>query len=1054
MSLPPLTILPAGAGSGKTHAIQERLADWVIKGEVAPDRILAVTFTEAAASELKGRIRSELVKRGRIEDALKLEQSYISTIHGFGLRVLTEFAFDRGVSPAPRLLDDDERKLLVRKALSATEKADFISRDLDKFGYRYDHAGGESPEDVFRATILGVIDKLRSLGPRGNDIGLIGLAGERLERGYGPTEPADALEGALLTAVRALLEKHPASLETMFAGKKTVTEQFHKDYANLKRAASGALAGDWKLWSSLRDLRLSRRGSETPPEYDELARRVMAAAGALQRHPGPLADAKKHAEALIGAAMDILGRYAEGKERDSLVDYADMVAGAWELLANDRQVLGHLKDRIDCLVIDEFQDTNPTQFSLLWTLRASGIPALVVGDLKQAIMGFQSADPRLFQALLEKHPGDCKPLTENWRSSERLMPWINAVGRSLFGDGYVELKARAGFESTMEPLEVLDAPEYIRANATRASWTAVRVRSLLDDPVQEVWDRHAGAARRLRGGDIAVICRTRSLVDTYAASLRALNIRTRVESGGWLASPIVRIACHALAWVADPLDRHAALYLAATEIGNRTLQDALDALGRDGRISDPVLEKLEPLRGECSVLTVEAALGRVIEVLDLYGLIATWPDAGQSRANLLRLQAEASAFRDAHRQILIAGGYYGAGIKTFLAWLEARALDEDGQPDARALDEDAVTVSTWHSAKGLEWPVVAVCGLQNKVEPRFPHFSIEWDALDDLTRAVAGASLSVIPVFEAQETRERFIPPLQKACEEEDRRLLYVALTRAREKVILEWPSHLKEKEGVTYWSLLAGNGEIGLEEGGLRVGKETFPCLVHKAGKEEAATVTEGRKTPLVEPLPLLGRRAILPAALPENLTPEAITPSFLRPGTGVSGTGGFSTEKYAEPPQVAIDAGAAERGTLLHRCFELLDGESGAREKLEAALGPALGAAQLEALASAAGAFRSWLWKRFAPVSVASEVPVLGLDEKGSVVSGVIDLLLETAEGYWIIDHKSDRPDDTGLRFREYLPQLLCYAGVVGSLPAGKPVLGVAVHWIMLGEATLLKL
>ena len=281
-----------------------------------------------------------------------------------------------------------------------------------------------------------------------------------------------------------------------------------------------------------------------------------------------------------------------------------------------------------------------------------------------------------------------------------------------------------------------------------------------------------------------------------------------------------------------------------------------------------------------------------------------------------------------------------------------------------------------------------------------------------------------------------------------------MALTRAREKVILEWPSHLKGKEGVTYWSLLAGNGDIALEEGGLRIGKEIFPCLVHKVGKVEAATVTEGRKTPLVEPLPLFGRRAIRPAALPESLTPEAVTPSLLRPGTDDSGIGDFSTEKYADPPQVDIDAGAAERGTILHRCFELLDGEAGARERVEAALGPPLDAAQLEAVVLAADRFRSWLEKRFAPVSVAREVPVLGLDEKGSVVAGVVDLLVETADGYWIIDHKSDRPEDISLRFREYLPQLLCYAGVVGSLPAGRPVLGVAVHWIMLGEATLLKL
>ena len=123
MTVPRLVLIPAGAGSGKTYRIQTQLADWVVNGEVAPDRILAVTFTNAAAAELKSRIRYELVRRGRILDALRLEESYISTIHSFGLRLLTEFAFEGGISPSPRLLSDDEADFLIRKALPRTEVA-------------------------------------------------------------------------------------------------------------------------------------------------------------------------------------------------------------------------------------------------------------------------------------------------------------------------------------------------------------------------------------------------------------------------------------------------------------------------------------------------------------------------------------------------------------------------------------------------------------------------------------------------------------------------------------------------------------------------------------------------------------------------------------------------------------------------------------------------------------------------------------------------------------------------------------------------------------------
>ncbi len=108
MSLPLLEIIPAGAGSGKTHTIQTKLSKWVQEGLVKPEKIVAVTFTEAAAAELRDRIRAELVKDGRIEDALRLDQAYMSTIHSFGLRIITEFAFEAEASPVPRLLNDDE----------------------------------------------------------------------------------------------------------------------------------------------------------------------------------------------------------------------------------------------------------------------------------------------------------------------------------------------------------------------------------------------------------------------------------------------------------------------------------------------------------------------------------------------------------------------------------------------------------------------------------------------------------------------------------------------------------------------------------------------------------------------------------------------------------------------------------------------------------------------------------------------------------------------------------------------------------------------------------
>ena len=1053
MTIPRLTVIPAGAGSGKTHRIQTQLADWVVGGLVAPERILAVTFTEAAASELKERIRFELVKRDRIEDALKLEESYISTIHGFGLRVLTEFAFEGGISPSPRLLNDDEQGFLIRRTLAKTGKADTVATNLRKFGYRYDPVDKTGAEDVFLGTLLSLIDRLRSLGRKGEDPVLLSGSVELLRKIYGKTGNADVLNRALHGAVGRLLKRFPADLSPGFEGNASASGDFRENFRNLRRAEDlEEVASDWSLWLSLRKLRVSARGGTVPPGYADLAGEVMTAAGALPRHPGPLSDAELHVTALLGASQDCLGTYGEEKRKASLVDFPDMLAGSHEIIANRPDVLAILKNRVDCLVIDEFQDTNPLQFSLLWKIREAGVPALVVGDVKQSIMGFQNADPRLFEQLEKQYPKAREPLTSNWRASEPLMAWVNAVGEGLFGGAYTRLTPKADFKSTLDPLEVVDAPKHIRSGRKRASWTAVRVKALLEDGKSMVWDKYAKVSRRIRGGDVALLCPTHSMVEQYAEVLRALGIRTRIEQDGWYGTGEVQILLHALEYIADPDDRHAALYLAVTELGSQTLESALGTLRRGQSLMDSVLDLLDPIRVAAADKTIETLVSEVIVALDLYGKVALWPDAAPARANILRFEAEAREFREVNRQVLLSGGYYGTGIKTFLSWLAARVEESDEQPDPRVVDEDAVTVTTWHSSKGLEWPVVAVCGMHRGIKARFPDVSVTYDDFDDLANILLKSRVEIVPEFAAEETTAAFREHLQPALEEEARRLLYVALTRAREKVIVEWPSHLSGKEKSYSWSLLVGSTGMVLEKDKMLVGGKAFPCVVNLAETDLASSVAASAGEPIA-PLSTIGRRAIAYRPLPANLTPETVTPSLLHGEPGDASIAGLLQEEtYGSPLETVLEVVAADRGILLHRCFEVLGALTGRMDLLEKGTGVAIEMKVSKRLESAVADFERWLVGRFEPLRVVREVPLLGLDGRGSVVSGILDLLVETAEGYWILDHKSDVTDDRSARFEVYLPQLRCYADLVGKAFPGKPVQGVAIHWISYGKVNLL--
>jgi ATP-dependent helicase/nuclease subunit A len=671
---------------------------------------------------------------------------------------------------------------------------------------------------------------------------------------------------------------------------------------------------------------------------------------------------------------------------------------------------------------------------------------VVVGDLKQAIMGFQGADPRLLEALVQQHRDVARPLVNNWRSQPRLMRFVNAIGPGLFGSDYVELEPK-GKDSPLHPLEFVRFAAKARKDqhAVRAAAVGERIQELLDDPAQQVLDRRSKqiaptARRRFRGA-----LPDARMLATYAGVLRAQGLRVRLQAEGWFQSRPVQLAWHALTYLANPADRHAALYLAVTELGSLTLQEGLRQLMEMGRIDEPLLRRLDALAEGVSERTVYALVADTFAALDLFDTVARWPDAEQARANLLRLLAEAAEFMDATREALAHGGFHGAGVQTFLAWLAAKVKDADEQPDPRVLDEDAIVLATWHSAKGREWPLVAVCGLDRVVKARLPNVSLGYPSFDDLSGLLATARIAYAPAFAAPENNESFLVELQPQAETEARRLLYVALTRARDSLLLEWPEYLGSSESTTYWSLLAGDCRLSLAEGQARVAEEVFPCRVTlgssalPAGLDLSAPVGERE-------LPVVGRRAIRPGVASIALTPDSRTPSGLEHGPGIGDVNALHLERYgAGLAEVAGLSGVA-LGTFLHRCFEVLGARPDLLEKLPGITGVPVTPETFAQIAAGVQEFEGWLRARFADASVLREWPLLALDDRGTVVSGTADLIVRTTDGAWIIDHKSDRVEDPLQAFLAYQPQLEAYARALAG--EGSPVRGIAIHWIRRGE------
>ena len=1052
--LPNLDVISAGAGSGKTFRIKKTLGQWVKEGLVRPDRIVAVTFTEAAAAELKERVRKELIDLDRTEDALKLDQAYISTIHSFGLRVLSEFAFDGGFPPTSRLLDQNEETALLRHAIARAGDIDTLARELRRYGYTYDGGTQRSGEDQFLGMIRTMIGHLRTVDPSTSPKTLSGFAAEELKRGYGTTGDGNSALDALHRNATALLDLFPLDISPDFDGNASAVSEFRRNHSDLTTARNkDRLATDWPLWQSLRGLRMSKRGAATPDGYDALAEAVIEAADGLPRHPGPLEDAINHAKILISSATEAIDSYASDKRKASLVDYTDMVAAAHMILASESGALKALAERVDCLVIDEFQDTNPLQFSLLWLLRQAGVPTLIVGDLKQAIMGFQGADPRLMERLLGREDASIDTLSRNWRSQPPLMPFVNAIGGGLFGDAYTALAAQSD-DGYQPPLEVLEQPKPPAGRANKGTWElriAERIGALLEDPGQFVRDAKSKQKRRLKAGDIAVLCLTNGQLQGYADALRKFGVRAKIAERGWLASRTVQIACHALEFAENPSDRHAALYLAATEFGEHDLQSALKELIEDGQIADWTLEALNTIQSdENENATIDVVLSRVIGVLDLYGRVSVWPDPGKHRADLLRLEAEAKAFVDAKPETLASGGFYGSGVKTFLAWLAAKVDQDregDHRPDPDASDSDAVEMVTWHRSKGREWPVVFVCGWDSDVKSRLPDVSVGYETFDNLDSVLSDARISFVPGFAAKEVNDKFLTNMVDETIVSAKRLIYVALTRAKERLVLEWHSHLSNSKRTTYHSVLQDDAGVNLGGDGVVVAGQEFPCLLTGNDGTPPDELTGERS---FDPLPTFGRRALdvepipafegaiftMPSSLNEQVTTGEIAPQEV---------------SYGTPLALDIEKTGAEFGTLIHRCFEVLTASPRSKSRLGDATGATLTAEQSEAIAASHDALMIWLRETLRASEISAEVPFSATAPDGSVCTGLIDLLVQTPEGFWVIDHKTDRATGGDEIFGHYWPQLTAYRQALQGL--GHIVAGVGLNLVNEGKLLLAR-
>ena len=1032
--------ISAGAGSGKTYRLTEELERALSGGTVKPAGVIGTTFTVKAASELRDRVRIRLLESGRPLLAEQTAQALIGTVHSVCERLLVRFAFELGLSPELNVATVEDGARLFNQALDEVLDADRV-REMNLRAARLglvDDRNGASWQDHVKK----IADQARS-----NDIdpGALDVMGsesaDRFLSFFPEVSYAEEASTALAAAVRNAIATIDLDADTTKGTAKYVGEL---------RGAVAELARDdcpWSLWISL--------SKKSPTKKSEAAAiPVQAAASRYDRHAGFHADVRGYVEGVFGIAGEALARFQAIKTERGLIDYNDMEQLALRAL-DEPAVAERLEDELELLLVDEFQDTNPMQLGLFMKLARFAREVIFVGDVKQAIYGFRGSDPELVRRTLDALAArgcTLDLLQSSWRSRPPLVHYLNAVFAAAFERDGAD---RALVELAPERAGNHDAPAVMcwtlpKANAAEQADTLAA--AIADLVVSEhiVSDPETGETRGVCFGDVAVLATTNDHVEAIAKALRNRRVPMKMTLSGLLEVPEICLARACLRRLNDPADTLATAEiraLGACEEPDIWLADRLRWLAagendrRWGETADPIVSRIERLREQTVTQAPVEIVARVLNYVGIRPIVTAWgPDAirvAQRQRNLDAFLNLAVQYED-H----CATQHEAATLTGFLFWLENPTSPElDLQPVVTG--GDAVHVLTYHRAKGLEWPVVVATDFHYAWRPRLWDVRTESSTgaldLDDPLGGrgirfypnVFGRNTKGVPVLDAIMASEE-AAAASAASDAEGRRLAYVGMTRARDTVIVAVPPTAPQADA---W-ILSFHCDYLLPAGDTLVIPKGDP-VPSTARDLASATLSSPAAAPFA-PAWFLERT---PTEFPLR---ERLSPSEAEPVEGAT-----VGEIIEVGPRIAVHGNDMARiGTALHAVIAAELVNPGSSDAIECATALIEGASDVAAIAPAdavecARRLSALLATRFGPRRLLVEHPVELVQENGQVIRGWIDLLLETAAGWVVIDHKSSpRPrSEWTAEAIEYSGQLAAYVRALRG--AGLECAGCWVHF-----------
>lgn len=839
-------LVSASAGSGKTTVLVERVLKEILSGTKV-DELLVVTFTKAAAEEMKTRIKKalsvELAKPGANRKYLReqlnqVDTANISTIDAFCLEVIHRFYYSVNLDPSFSILTDDTQAALLKERALHEIEGEFLESKDEDFRHFYDNFAGDRDADSPRDLLLDLYDfamakpEYRSWLKKLADVYAVD------EQVVSSALWQKQIKPYLLTNLGNLQGKINDYLENPVIETKElakVKEAFTLFAQNLEHFMT-ALEKD-EDYDQQRELlrsciftvnyRKSNKWDEDILDFYEEMQKLKDEAKNLifdtftsffavneAKQVKIMEQSQKIVAAIAKAELALIDRFNKLKRNENLLDYSDMEQLAYQVLSQDtsnsQMAREFYQDKFKEILIDEYQDINALQENIIQQLKNKHKNTIfMVGDVKQSIYGFRQAEPSLFLKKYHDFADDDEQterilLSDNFRSTEPVTQIVNQVFKSVlspdFGGIDYQKEGQLIFGAKYYPENTPQASEVIihekksdnddgDLDFSEIQMVLARIKQLKAEHLQ-IFDSKTGM-RELRYSDIAILTRSRSdnlvIMQEFAKQgiplfvtdaenyFQTFELTVMMNYLKIIDNPDQDIPLVSV--LRSPLFNFGEKDLAKIRIKskNSTFYSALTSyVGVGDELSSRIkdfLNQLADLRQFATTHRISELIWSIYARTNLLEIMTALPNGEQRRVNLEALYERASSYESA--------GF--KGLYQFINFINRvrRSKKDLAQPLLTKEAGNAVRLMTIHGSKGLEFPIVFYVGMQHKYQMRDlkGNYVINSDSVGITLREEHYRVDSLVKAMGNVIKKRQLL--------EEEARILYVALTRAKQKLIL-----------------------------------------------------------------------------------------------------------------------------------------------------------------------------------------------------------------------------------------------------------------------------